>query len=75
MLLGATLYKNYIDNIAAQIESQSFVFMFPVDSNTSQEYPNVRVALIIEPDALANLVTNKSVPKCAGAESTYIVRS
>ncbi|KAF8507392.1 cellulase [Gautieria morchelliformis] len=53
---GATLYKNYIDNIAAQIE----------------KYPNVRVVLVIEPDALANLVTNKSVPKCAGAESTYI---
>ena len=35
------------------------------------EYPTVRVVLVIEPDGLANLVTNLSVPKCANAASTY----
>jgi cellulose 1,4-beta-cellobiosidase len=37
-------------------------------------YPNVRVVAIIEPDSLANLVTNLSVSKCANAQSGYLVR-
>ena len=35
------------------------------------EYPNVRVVFVVEPDGLANLVTNLSVQKCANAQSTY----
>jgi cellulose 1,4-beta-cellobiosidase len=34
-------------------------------------YSDVKVILIIEPDSLANLVTNLSVAKCAAAESAY----
>ncbi|THH06675.1 hypothetical protein EW145_g3921 [Phellinidium pouzarii] len=52
---GAALYEAYIDSIVAQVE----------------QYPNVRVVFIVEPDGLANLVTNLSVPKCANAASTY----
>ncbi|KAI5122378.1 hypothetical protein M0805_004135 [Coniferiporia weirii] len=53
---GAQLYEQYIDSIVAQVE----------------KYPNVRVVFVVEPDGLANLVTNLSIPKCANAESTYI---
>ncbi|KLO07098.1 cellulase [Schizopora paradoxa] len=52
---GAALYEQYIDNIAAQVEAN----------------PNVRVVFVVEPDGLANLVTNLSVAKCANAASTY----
>jgi cellulose 1,4-beta-cellobiosidase len=53
---GQADYFNYIDQIAAAIKAQ----------------PNVRVVAVIEPDSLANLVTNLSVAKCAAAETTYI---
>ncbi|EJC98731.1 cellulase [Fomitiporia mediterranea MF3/22] len=52
---GAEKYQAYIDSIAEQVE----------------QFPNVRVVFVVEPDGLANLVTNLSVPKCANAESTY----
>ena len=39
------------------------------------EYPDVRVVFVVEPDGLANLVTNLSVAKCANAASTYKVNS
>ncbi|KXN92187.1 Exoglucanase 3 [Leucoagaricus sp. SymC.cos] len=52
---GLNKYKNYIDQIAAQI----------------QKYPDVRVVAVIEPDSLANLVTNLSVAKCNGAQDAY----
>ncbi|KAF8587160.1 glycoside hydrolase family 6 protein [Ramaria rubella] len=52
---GAALYETYIDNIAEQVE----------------KFPNVRVVFVVEPDGLANLVTNLGVPKCANAASTY----
>ena len=35
------------------------------------DFPTVRVVFVVEPDGLANLVTNLSVPKCANAASTY----
>ncbi|GJJ14227.1 Beta-glucosidase cel3A [Clathrus columnatus] len=53
---GSALYMQYIDNIAAQVEA----------------YPNVRVVFVVEPDGLANLVTNLSVQKCSEAQSAYI---
>ncbi|KAH9901502.1 cellobiohydrolaseII [Cubamyces lactineus] len=52
---GEANYKNYIDQIVAQIK----------------QYPDVRVVAVIEPDSLANLVTNLNVQKCANAEATY----
>ncbi|KAF2478328.1 putative 1,4-beta-D-glucan cellobiohydrolase C [Lindgomyces ingoldianus] len=52
---GATLYQGYIDSIAAQIKA----------------FPDVFFVLVIEPDSLANLVTNLNVQKCANAESAY----
>lgn len=41
------------------------------DNPDLPEYPNVRVVFVVEPDGLANLVTNLGVAKCANAESTY----
>ena len=52
---GQAKYFDYIDQIVAEI----------------QQYPDVRTVAVIEPDSLANLVTNLNVAKCANAESTY----
>jgi len=52
---GAALYKQYIDGISAWIT----------------KYPTVRVVAVVEPDSLANLVTNLSDSKCANAATTY----
>ena len=52
---GLQNYQTYINNIKAQI----------------QAYPNVDVVLLIEPDSLANLVTNLNVANCSAAESAY----
>lgn len=35
------------------------------------EFPDVRVVAVIEPDSLANLVTNLNVQKCSGAQTAY----
>ncbi|KIP12323.1 glycoside hydrolase family 6 protein [Phlebiopsis gigantea 11061_1 CR5-6] len=53
---GEANYKGYIDQIVAQIK----------------QFPDVRVVAVIEPDSLANLVTNLSVQKCANAQTTYL---
>nr|AAB32942.1 exocellobiohydrolase [Phanerodontia chrysosporium] len=53
---GQANYENYIDQIVAQI----------------QQFPDVRVVAVIEPDSLANLVTNLNVQKCANAKTTYL---
>jgi cellulose 1,4-beta-cellobiosidase len=53
---GQANYHNYIDQIVAQIK----------------QYPDVRVVAVIEPDSLANLVTNLSVAECSAAQSTYL---
>ncbi|GLB34786.1 putative glycosyl hydrolase family 6 [Lyophyllum shimeji] len=52
---GLNKYKGYIDQLVAQIK----------------QYPDVRVVAVIEPDSLANLVTNLNVAKCANAQSAY----
>lgn len=52
---GAEKYVGYIDGIREQLE----------------QYPDVRVAMVIEPDSLANMVTNLHVPKCAESEQAY----
>ena len=52
---GQANYYNYIDQIVAQVK----------------QYPDVRVIAVIEPDSLANLVTNLNIQKCANAETTY----
>lgn len=36
-------------------------------------FPDVRVVAVIEPDSLANLVTNLDVAECAAAQTTYLV--
>ncbi|KAF7295524.1 Glucanase [Mycena indigotica] len=53
---GQANYFNYIDQIVAQIK----------------QYPDVRVIAVVEPDSLANLVTNLNVSKCSNAQTTYI---
>ncbi|KAI7483769.1 putative 1,4-beta-D-glucan cellobiohydrolase [Hortaea werneckii] len=53
---GVAKYKAYIDSIAANIK----------------KHPNTKVALVIEPDSLGNLVTNLNVQKCANAKDAYI---
>ncbi|KAJ5921481.1 hypothetical protein N7466_009807 [Penicillium verhagenii] len=53
---GVANYKAYIDSIRAQLV----------------KYSDVHTILVIEPDSLANLVTNLAVTKCANAESAYL---
>ena len=36
-----------------------------------QKYSDIRTNLVIEPDSLANMVTNMNVPKCQGAAAAY----
>lgn len=52
---GAANYKAYIKRIRELII----------------QYSDIRMLLVIEPDSLANMVTNMGVAKCAGAASTY----
>jgi len=52
---GTALYKEYIDDIRAILV----------------QYPDIPVVLIIEPDSLANLVTNLGTAKCSEGEATY----
>ncbi|KAK3985713.1 family 6 putative glycoside hydrolase [Cladorrhinum sp. PSN332] len=52
---GVANYKAYIDRIRQYLVA----------------YSDVRTILVIEPDSLANMVTNMNVPKCQGAASTY----
>jgi cellulose 1,4-beta-cellobiosidase len=53
---GQANYFNYIDQLAAAIKGQ----------------PDVNVVAVVEPDSLANLVTNLNVAKCANAQTTYL---
>ncbi|KAH7007585.1 1, 4-beta cellobiohydrolase [Ilyonectria destructans] len=53
---GANKYKNYINTIKTILQS----------------YSDVRIILVIEPDSLANLVTNMNVAKCAKAHDAYL---
>lgn len=52
---GEQKYYDYIDQIVAQIK----------------KVPDVRVVAVIEPDSLANLVTNLNVAKCSNAQTVY----
>ncbi|KAH8692255.1 1, 4-beta cellobiohydrolase [Talaromyces proteolyticus] len=52
---GVEHYKAYIDSIVTQLTT----------------YSDVHTILIIEPDSLANMVTNLNVAKCANAQSAY----
>ncbi|KAJ4258253.1 hypothetical protein NW762_008402 [Fusarium torreyae] len=53
---GINKYKNYISTIKKIIQS----------------YSDIRILLVIEPDSLANLVTNMNVAKCSKAHDAYI---
>jgi cellulose 1,4-beta-cellobiosidase len=53
---GVALYKQYIDAIKALVVA----------------YSDVKMILVIEPDSLANLVTNMGVAKCSNAKSAYL---
>ncbi|KAL4910477.1 putative 1,4-beta-D-glucan cellobiohydrolase C [Aspergillus multicolor] len=53
---GVEHYKAYIDSIREIL----------------LEYSDVQTILVIEPDSLANLVTNLNVAKCANAQSAYL---
>ncbi|KAE8551208.1 hypothetical protein EYB25_007444 [Talaromyces marneffei] len=52
---GVANYKAYIDSIVAQLKA----------------HPDVHTILIIEPDSLANMVTNLSTAKCTEAQPAY----
>jgi cellulose 1,4-beta-cellobiosidase len=52
---GAANYKSYINRIRELII----------------QYSDIRMLLVIEPDSLANMVTNMGVAKCSGAATTY----
>ncbi|KAK2056150.1 hypothetical protein LY76DRAFT_607183 [Colletotrichum caudatum] len=53
---GVAKYKEYIDDIRAMV----------------LKYSDIRIILAIEPDSLANLVTNLNVAKCANAQAAYL---
>ncbi|KAG8853754.1 hypothetical protein FRB96_008009 [Tulasnella sp. 330] len=53
---GVANYEAYIDAISAIIT----------------QYPTVRVVAVVEPDSLANLVTNLSDPNCSAAQQAYL---
>ncbi|KAJ5985196.1 hypothetical protein N7499_008526 [Penicillium canescens] len=53
---GVAKYKAYIDSIRTIL----------------LQYSDVRTILVIEPDSLANLVTNMAVSKCANAHDAYL---
>ncbi|KAJ5698486.1 hypothetical protein N7462_000491 [Penicillium macrosclerotiorum] len=53
---GVAKYKTYIDNI----------------KTTLTKYSDVHTILVVEPDSLANLVTNMAVSKCANAYDAYL---
>ena len=77
---GQANYFNYIDQLVAQIKSR-FHLLSPVPlfepcahpCPFPTDFPDVRVVAVIEPDSLANLVTNLNVQKCANAQTTYLV--
>ncbi|KAI5865268.1 carbohydrate-binding module family 1 [Durotheca rogersii] len=52
---GVQKYKEYIDAIVELFKA----------------YSDIRLLLVIEPDSLANMVTNLNVAKCANARSAY----
>jgi len=52
---GEAKYRQYVDQLTAEI----------------RKFPDVRVVAVIEPDSLANMVTNMNVTKCAGAQRAY----
>jgi cellulose 1,4-beta-cellobiosidase len=45
-------------------------FIDPI-ANAFRAHPSVRVVAVIEPDSLANLVTNLDRPKCKASEAAY----
>ncbi|KAI1451852.1 carbohydrate-binding module family 1 [Annulohypoxylon moriforme] len=53
---GVEKYKAYIDAIVEQAKA----------------YSDVRLLLVIEPDSLANMITNLNVAKCSNAQSAYM---
>ncbi|KAJ5957566.1 1 4-beta cellobiohydrolase [Penicillium viridicatum] len=53
---GVAKYKAYIDAIRKVLV----------------EYSDIQTILVVEPDSLANLVTNMDVSKCAGAHDAYL---
>ncbi|KAL2872104.1 glycoside hydrolase family 6 protein [Aspergillus lucknowensis] len=53
---GVEKYKAYIDSIKA----------------IAVEYSDTNIIFVVEPDSLANLVTNLSVEKCANAQDAYL---
>jgi cellulose 1,4-beta-cellobiosidase len=53
---GVANYKKYIDAIREMVI----------------RYSDIRILLVIEPDSLANMVTNLGVAKCAGAQAAYM---
>ncbi len=71
---GLNKYKDYIDQIVAQVSSKyHYVEVVRCSESQFTEYPDVRVVAVVEPDSLANLVTNLSVAKCNGAQTAYKV--
>ncbi|KAL7273827.1 hypothetical protein RUND412_003293 [Rhizina undulata] len=58
-----SIADNGADNYKAYIQAIRTILL---------KYSDVKVVLVIEPDSLANLVTNLSVTKCANAYDTYI---
>ena len=57
----------------SNVSNSLFIIKYSIHKNDWIEYPDVRVVAVVEPDSIANLVTNLSVQKCAEAQATYMV--
>lgn len=73
---GVAKYRNYVDLLVAEVRSKSLNLqvLSVIVITRPLEYPTVRVIAVVEPDSLANLVTNMNVTKCRGAETAYKVK-
>ncbi|EEB92206.1 hypothetical protein MPER_09318 [Moniliophthora perniciosa FA553] len=56
-----------IDN-GGEVKSREYIDTMVA---TIKKYPDVRVVAVVEPDSLANLVTNLNVQKCSKAQTIY----
>ncbi|CUS09186.1 unnamed protein product [Tuber aestivum] len=54
---GLNKYKQFVDSVAEEL--------------CTSKAEELSFAIVLEPDSLANLVTNMGVPKCAGAATAY----
>lgn len=73
---GANKYKDFINSKCSQTHYEPGRLILTYCTEVAKELSTKQAkelsfALILEPDSLANLVTNMGVAKCAGAATAY----